>query len=85
MNFQLCNVEAPNSPKNTCVFAAFEATDTLTNLHISLDCYSDQVTELQNMQWRYAKSYKNLYRMHVKEDGIYFQGEVYQSLPIWGL
>ncbi|KAL5502912.1 hypothetical protein EMCRGX_G009770 [Ephydatia muelleri] len=52
MNFQIVNVAAPNSVHNTCVFCCFEADDTVTNLHIALDCYKDQVAHLQGMQWR---------------------------------
>ena len=33
---QLCNVPSPNSPRNTSVFTAFEAPDTITNLHVAL-------------------------------------------------
>ena len=32
---QLCNVRAPNSPKNKSVFTVFEVPDTFTNLHIA--------------------------------------------------
>eukprot|EP00731_Ephydatia_muelleri_P002365 Em0001g2365a len=52
MNFQIVNVAAPNSVHNTCVFCCFEADDTVTNLHIALDRYKDQVSHLQGMQWR---------------------------------
>eukprot|EP00731_Ephydatia_muelleri_P028813 Em0020g457a len=52
MNFQIVNVPAPNSVHNTCVFCCFEAGDTVTNLHIALDCYKDQVAHLQGMKWR---------------------------------
>ncbi len=36
MNFQIVNVPAPNSVRNTCVFTAFEAVDTPTNLDVAL-------------------------------------------------
>ncbi|KAL5481525.1 hypothetical protein EMCRGX_G021706 [Ephydatia muelleri] len=52
MNFQIVNVPAPNSVHNTCVFCCFEAGDTVTNLHIALDRYKDQVAHLQGMKWR---------------------------------
>ncbi|KAL5473856.1 hypothetical protein EMCRGX_G028418 [Ephydatia muelleri] len=52
MNFQIVNVAAPNSVHNTCVFCCFEVDDTVTNLHIALDRYKDQVAHLQGMQWR---------------------------------
>ena len=53
MNFQICNVESPNSKTNTCTFCAFLAYDSVTNLHTALDRYSDQVNDLQTMKWRY--------------------------------
>ena len=52
MNFQIINVAAPNSVHNTCVFCCYEASDTVTNLHIALDCYKDQITHLQGMKCR---------------------------------
>ncbi len=52
MNFQLLNVPHPNSVTNTCVFSAFQASDTVTNLHVALDRYSDQVQELQSVKWK---------------------------------
>ena len=53
MNFQICNVDSPNSKTNTCIFCIFLAYDSVTNLHIGLDRYADQVQDLQNMKWRY--------------------------------
>ncbi len=52
MNFQLLNVPKPNSVNNTCVFSAFQASDTVNNLHVALDQYTDQVAELQTLQWK---------------------------------
>ena len=52
MNFQLVNVNCPNSIHNTCVFTAFQAPDTITNLHVVLDHYKDQLTNLQKTKWR---------------------------------
>ena len=43
-------MENPNSQKNS--WAMFEASDTLTNLHIALDRYSEQVSHLQELMWR---------------------------------
>ena len=37
MNFQIVNKPSPNSVANTCIFAAFQAQDTITNLHVALD------------------------------------------------
>ena len=49
MNFQIVNVAVP-----TCVLCCYEASDTVTNLHIyiALDCYKDQITHLQGMKCR---------------------------------
>lgn len=53
MNFQIVNVPNPNSIQNTCVFAAFEAHDSTTNLHITLERYQGPVSLLQSSTWRY--------------------------------
>ena len=53
MSFQICNVLRPNSVQNTCVFSVFEAKDSLTNLHVALDRYTDQIKHLQTTLWRY--------------------------------
>ena len=37
MNLQIANTQAENSICNTCVFSCFEASDTLSNLHVALD------------------------------------------------
>ena len=50
--FQHLNVNSPNSPDNTCIFALFAAPDTYTNLHICLDRYKDDISSLQNHTWR---------------------------------
>ena len=50
-SFQICNVLQPNSVQNTCVFSAFEAKDSPTNLHVALDHYSDQMKQLQAILW----------------------------------
>ena len=49
MNFQICNVCIPNSKTNTCVFYRFMGYDSITNLHVGLNRYSEQVNELQAM------------------------------------
>ena len=36
MNFQIVNTPKPNNPKHTCIFAAVEAPDSITNLHVAL-------------------------------------------------
>ena len=52
MNFQIVNVQSPNSPQNTCVFACYEASDTTTNLHVALDRFQTDVVTLNGMEWR---------------------------------
>ena len=52
LSIQILNVKHPNSKKNSCVVAMFEAGDSITNLHIALDRYSEQVSGLQKLVWR---------------------------------
>lgn len=52
MSLQLVNVMKPNSVKNSCVFALFEATDSPANLHIALARYKDEITDLQTSTWK---------------------------------
>ena len=52
MNFQVVNVPHPNNIHNTCVFAGFEASDSVTNLHVALDRYKDQFKDLHKARWR---------------------------------
>ena len=52
MNFQIDNTSTPNSIYNTCVFACFEAQDTIANLHIALDRYKEEVVSLAASQWK---------------------------------
>ena len=60
VSFQLCNVPHPNSAKNSCVFAIFEAPDTTTNLHIALDPFKPQINALCGKKiWRYMTTYAN--------------------------
>ena len=37
---------------NTCVFALFEASDSVTNLKVALGRYKEQVDRLQTLHWR---------------------------------
>ena len=53
-NLQLCNIEHPNSLKNTILVSVFKAGDSTTNLHTALDMYKDHVTELQGMPLKYG-------------------------------
>ena len=46
MTFQVCNVEHPNSPVNTCAFCVFEAPDNITNLRIALKQFRDKDVEV---------------------------------------
>lgn len=52
LNLQLCNVEHPNSQKNTSLLSMFMAGDSATNLDISLTMYKEHVSELQGMDLR---------------------------------
>ena len=57
MNFQITNTLTPNAVHNTCVFSCFEAGDSVTNLHVSLDRYKDDIKDLQGMIWKYVFYY----------------------------
>ena len=48
-NFQVVNVNAPNSVKKTVLVAVFKAGDSTTNLHIALDRYKEHIEEAQGM------------------------------------
>ena len=52
MSLQLANVLHPNSIHNTFVFSSFEASDTVTNLHVGLDSYKGQIESLMGMKWK---------------------------------
>lgn len=80
MNFQIVNVPHPNSIQNTCVFAAFEAPDSKTNLHIALERYQGPVSLLQNHHWRYLVIYPS-----DKYDPLTSQTEVPEGVYVWGL
>lgn len=54
MTFQICNTLNPNSTSNTCIFCIFMAYDSVTNLHIGLDRYKEQIKDLQERKWRYT-------------------------------
>lgn len=56
MNFQLLNVENPNSVENTCVFVAYQAGDSVNNLHIALDTcrYKEQIDDILESEWKYV-------------------------------
>lgn len=78
---QLCNVEHPNSQKNTCLLSMFMAGDSTTNLHTCLDMYSEQVSALQGMGLRYVTVQpQQLQFIHMLA-----QRSHHQSLPYRGL
>lgn len=59
MAIQIVNVIHPNAPNNTCVFAIFEAPDSVTNLTVLADRFQDQVNSLKSKEWKYvAYSYR---------------------------
>ena len=41
----------------TRVFSCFEAGDSVTNLHVSLDQYKDDIKDLRGMMWKYVLYY----------------------------
>ena len=51
-NLQLCNVDHPNSIKNTVLLSVFKAGVTIVNLHTCLDMYKEHVQEVQGMELR---------------------------------
>ena len=51
---KLLNVEAPNSSEKTSVISMFEGPDSVTNMHICLDQYVEQLAEINQMTWRYS-------------------------------
>ena len=53
-NLQLCNVEHPNSLRNTILVSVFKVGDSTSNLHTALDMYKMYVTELQGMPLKYG-------------------------------
>ena len=51
-SIQVVIVEKPNSVKNSCVFSVFEAPDSSVNLHLALDQYQQQISDLQTAKGR---------------------------------
>ena len=43
MSFQVVNTQAPNSTSNTCLFSAFEARDSVTNLKVIGEKYGEEI------------------------------------------
>ena len=52
-NMQLCNTDHPNSQKRNVLVSMCLAGARSTNLHVYLDMYKDQISELQGMQLGY--------------------------------
>ena len=52
MSFQIGNVPTPNAPENTFVFAIYEGHDSAANLHICLDQYREQISEINSSNRR---------------------------------
>ena len=69
-NMQLCNTDHPNSQKRNVLVSMFLAGDRSTNLHVCLDMYKDQISELQGMQLGYLcctqNSFKILFKLFLK-------------------
>ena len=82
LSFQVCNVEHPNSCKNSCVFAVFEAPDTAANLHIALETFRSEIDDLCGKElWRY-----NSQSMHISHFIIILrQGEEGKGVSLWRL
>ena len=53
LSLQLCNVDHPNSQKNTALISMYMAGDTIANLHTSHNMYKEQVEEINGMPLRY--------------------------------
>ena len=52
MSLQIANVVNPNSIHNTFVFSLFLAGGSVTNLHVALDGFKEQVQTLSSSSWR---------------------------------
>ena len=51
MSYQVCNVEKPNSKRNTVVFSICEAKDRRPNLNVALHRFKNQIDDLQAATW----------------------------------
>ncbi|XP_065682055.1 uncharacterized protein LOC124811292 [Hydra vulgaris] len=52
MSYQIVNQNQPNSKSNSFVFSTFKAKDYRTNLKVGLSRYTQQVDEMQKMNWK---------------------------------
>lgn len=50
--FQVANIDSPNAPRNTVVFCAFPASDSIYNLKLAFGSLKQQVNDLQESSWR---------------------------------
>ena len=51
MSFQIVNIDTPNAVHNTCVFSCFAADDSVTNFHVALDRFKEQIEHMHGMKW----------------------------------
>ena len=51
-SLQIVNVEKPDSVRNSCFFALFEAPDSAVNLHLALDQFQKDIGDLQKEKRR---------------------------------
>uniref|UniRef100_A0A1X7U9B0 Uncharacterized protein n=1 Tax=Amphimedon queenslandica TaxID=400682 RepID=A0A1X7U9B0_AMPQE len=65
MNFQIMNGDNPSSIHNTSVFLAFEAIDSVLNLHVALARYKDQGHDYENQCHMYGISRATSYTRDV--------------------
>ena len=92
-NMQLCNTDRPNSQKSTVLVSMCMAGDSSTNLHVCLDMYKEQISELQGMQLGYLNSkYSikshifNFFKFYSARNIIVFMSGDYEFLcRIYGL
>ena len=59
MSLKVANVAHPNSVQNTYVFCCYEAGDSVTNLHIALDLYKEEIKALQSTMWQQAQAHED--------------------------
>eukprot|EP00731_Ephydatia_muelleri_P010229 Em0005g815a len=52
MSFQIVNIDTPNAVHNTCVFSCSAADDSVTNFHVALDRFKEQIEHMHGMKWR---------------------------------
>lgn len=90
LTFQIVNVEHPNSPHNTCILLAFQASDSYTNLKVALVSYTSQISELQKTKWRYSNYYSCIFmckQCHYrgKQIRVFMNGDYEYLTRVYGL